>query len=69
MSSENKVLSIFSLEQMSKTGNLDADLILIQYIIDLLSRFKEIKSINPKLTQKQKTTELRYSDSPRNTTI
>ena len=33
----------FSLEQISKTGNLDANLILRQYKLDLMSRFMEKK--------------------------
>ena len=45
--------NIFSLEQISKTGNLDANLILRQYKLDLMSRFMEMKSNNPKLTQKE----------------
>ena len=43
----------FSLEQISKTGNLDANLILRQYKLDIMARFMETKSNNPKLTQKQ----------------
>ena len=38
----------FPLEQISKTGNLDSNLIFRQYKLDLKSRFKEIKSSNPK---------------------
>ena len=53
----------FSLEQISKTGNLDANLILRQYKLDLMSRFMEMKSNNPKLTQKQIAKGLGYSDS------
>ena len=32
----------FSLEQVSKTRNLDSRLILRQYLLDLMSRFLEI---------------------------
>ena len=53
----------FSLEQISKTGNLDANLILRQYKLDLMSRFMEMKSNNPKFTQKQISKELGFSDS------
>ena len=37
--------------QLSKTGNLDADLILRQYKLDLTVRFMEIKTTNPRLKQ------------------
>ena len=53
----------FSLEQISKTGNLDANLILRQYKLDIMARFMETKSNNPKLTQKQIAKSLGYSDS------
>ena len=53
----------FSLEQISKTGNLDANLILRQYKLDIMARFMEMKSNNPKLTQKQICKELGFSDS------
>ena len=53
----------FSLEQMSRTGNLDANLILRQHTLDLMARFMEIKSINPKLKEKEIGKELRYSSS------
>ena len=53
----------FSLEQMSKFSNLDANLILRQYKLDLMSRFTEIKSVNPKLTQSEKAKELGCSSS------
>ena len=51
----------FSLEQISKTEKLDA--ISLQYKLDLMPRFMEIKSINPKLTQKQIAKVLAFSDS------
>ena len=38
----------FSLQQISQTGNLDSNLILRQYKFDLMARFMEIKSNNPK---------------------
>ena len=53
----------FSLEQISRTGNLDANLIPRQYKLDFMSRFMEPKSINPKLRQDQKAKELGYSSS------
>ena len=43
---------IFSLERISRTGNLDANLILRQHKRDLMARFMKIKSINPKLKEK-----------------
>ena len=39
----------FCLEQISKTGNLDANLISRQNKLDLMARFMEIKSVNPRL--------------------
>ena len=53
----------FSLEQISKTGNLDSNMILRQYTLDSMARFMEIKSVNPKLRQDQKAKELRCSIS------
>ena len=41
----------FSLEQISKTGNLESNLILQHFKLDLTARFMEIKSVNPKLKQ------------------
>ena len=53
----------YSLEQISKTRCLDAGLILRRYELDLTSRFVEIKSNNPKLTQKQIALQLGFLDS------
>ena len=53
----------FSLQQVSQIGNLDSNLILRQYNIDLLGMFMEIKSVNPKSRQDQKTKELGCSSS------
>ena len=39
----------FSVEQLSKTGNLDANLVLRQNRLDLMSRFLETESVIPKL--------------------
>ena len=36
----------FSLEQISKTGNLNADLILRQYKLDIMARFMQIESLS-----------------------
>ena len=43
----------FPFKQISKTGNLYSLLILRQYKLDLLARFMEIKSVNPKLGNDQ----------------
>ena len=53
----------FSLEQISKTGNLDSNSILRQSKLDLMARFMEIKSVNPKLRQGQSSQELGCSSS------
>ena len=53
----------FFLEHKGITRKLDACLILRQYKINLTSRLMEMKSRNPKLTQKQMGKELSYSDS------
>ena len=37
----------FSLEQISKTGNLDSNLILRQYELDLLARFMKENPSTP----------------------
>ena len=39
--------------QISRTANLDSNFILRQFKLGLMARFKEIKSINPKLGQDQ----------------
>ena len=43
----------FSSEQMSKTKNHEALLLLRQYILIFTTRFTDIESINPKQTQKK----------------
>ena len=51
-----------SLEQTSNTGNLEANLLLQQHILDIMSRFMENKSVNPKIytkTNRKKT--IRFS--------
>ena len=47
---------------MSKTGTLDGNSILRQNELDLIARFKDIKSINSTLTQRQLAKEFSYSD-------
>ena len=46
-------MNSYSLEQISKTGNLDSALILRQYKLDFLCKFMQIISNNPELTQKE----------------
>ena len=53
----------FCLEQISKTGNLDSNLILRHYKLDLMARFMEIKFLNPKLRQDQVAKDLGSSSS------
>ena len=53
----------FSLQQVSQTGNLDSILILRRYTLDLMTRFMEIYSVNPKLKQSEITKELGCSSS------
>ena len=43
----------FSLEQLSKTGNLDSILIFQQNKIEIMAKFLEIKSVNQKIIQDQ----------------
>ena len=52
----------FCLEQISRTGNLDATLILRQNKLDFMARFMELKSINPKMEQKDIAKDLGYSN-------
>ena len=56
-------MSAFSVEQTSETGNFDANLILRQNTLVLMSEFIEIKSFNTKLTENQIPEGLRFSDS------
>ena len=53
----------FSLEQLTKTGNLDSKLISRRNTKDLMARFMEIKSVNPRLRQDQIAKELDCSSS------
>ena len=54
---------LVSPDQISETGNLDVDLIKRQYNLDLVCRFMEIKSHNPKITQKQVAQHIAFSVS------
>ena len=53
----------FPLEQMAKTGVLNVDMTLRQYKLDKMVKLMEIKSINPKLKQCEKTEDLAKSFS------
>ena len=53
----------FSLKQISKTGNLDANLMSRQNKLDLMARFMDIKSVKPRLRQDQIAKELGCSKS------
>ena len=56
-------MNTYSIDQISKTGNLDSSLILRQYELDLMAKFTEIKSNDPKLTQKRIAKQIGFSDS------
>ena len=43
--------STISLEHIAKTGDLNADLILRQYISDKTTEFMKIESVDPKIEQ------------------
>ena len=43
----------FFLEQIAKTGDLNADLIMRQYKLDRKAKFMGIESINPKRKQSE----------------
>ena len=53
----------FSLSVIQKTVNVNADLIITQCIFDMIAKFKEVKSINPKLKQSGKARELKISSA------
>ena len=53
----------FSFEQLFKTGDLNADLILRQYKLDKMAKFMESKTINPKLKQSEIAKDLKISSS------
>ena len=52
-----------SLEQRAKTGDLNAVLIMSQYMFDKIAKFLEIKSINLKLKQPEIAKEMKKSSS------
>ena len=53
----------FSSDQISKTGDLNVDLITRQYKLDKMAKFMEIKSINTKLKQSEIANELKIPTS------
>ena len=53
----------FSLQQISKTGNLDFNLISRQYKLNLTADFMRIKYEKPKLKQSEIANPLSYSSS------
>ena len=52
-----------TLFQIYNTGNLDSSLIFRQYKLELMARFMEFKSLNPKLGKNQTAKELGFSSS------
>ena len=56
-------MNTFFLQQISRTRNLDANLILRQFRLDLLARFMENTSINTKMKQKETAKELSFISS------
>ena len=53
----------FSLEQISRTGNLNANLVLRQRKLNLMGRFMEIEIVNPKRKQNEIAIDIGYSCS------
>ena len=53
----------FALQQISRTSNLDANLISRQYKLYLMHDFLRLKYENPKLKQSEIGNQLRYSSS------
>ena len=53
----------FSLEQIAKTDDLNADLIMRQYKLDKMVKFMDIKSLNQKLKQSEIAKEVAISTS------
>ena len=53
----------FSLQQIQKTSNLDANLISRQYKLNLMADFMRVKYENPKMKQSEITNQLRLSSS------
>ena len=53
----------FSLQQIQKTSNLDANLISRQYKLNLMADFMRLKYENPRMKQSQIANEIRLSTS------
>ena len=53
----------FSLQQIQKTSNLDANLISRQYKLNLMAEFMKVKYENPKLKQSEIANQLGLSSS------
>ena len=53
----------YSLEKISRTGNIDANLNTRQYKLDLMARFVEIKAMNPQLKWNDLAKQLNHSSS------
>ena len=53
----------FSLQQISRTGNLDSNLICRQYKLNLMADFMWMKNENPKTKQFETANQLTYSTS------
>ena len=51
----------FSLQQISKTGNLDSNFISRQYKLNLMAKFMQIEFENPILKQSEIANQLGYS--------
>ena len=50
-------------QERSKTGSLDSNLISPQYKLKIMAKFMELKSNEPRLTQKQICKQFGFSDS------
>ena len=53
----------FSVQQISKTSNLDSNLVSRQYKLNLMAKFMQIKFDNPKMKQSEIVEQLIFSSS------
>ena len=58
-----KMNNIFSLLQISRTGNLDSNVISRQYILNLMADFMHVRYKNPKRKQSEIANHSSYSTS------